>query len=300
MLSDNRTPETLIHNLLHNWLDEDALFALPHILNCSFAIYHINDSAKNDDGTSFSQLTTIEKEQYLQRNDPPHTIQLLLENSTHFSPLLALTNPRPPRNPLSKRKSKTSPESPSPPRCLKPCKPSAATLSCAAQYSAAETAKSSKKPRATTPELSSTMSRNQRDAALPLPSMPPQSSGPAPAPTNPKSPVPPKHVAKKKVLPNRSCQKPNPIPLMQVTPLDLSDLQEPTSSSSPKSIHLQDQPPLKKQKLISTFFLPTSQAQNSHEEPQPIVPRKQKRPHHEATDSPQKTKAKKQNERSIP
>ena len=44
--NENRTPEILIHNLLNDWLDEDALFALPHILNCRFAIYHINDAQR--------------------------------------------------------------------------------------------------------------------------------------------------------------------------------------------------------------------------------------------------------------
>ena len=110
--------ETLGRNLLHNWLDEEALFALTHILNCRFGLYNINENSKYDDGNSFTQLITIEKESCLK------AIPALLTRSTsysrtHYERLLVqakapLTSPQKTRvSPLGKSPSMLSSEIPS-------------------------------------------------------------------------------------------------------------------------------------------------------------------------------------------
>jgi hypothetical protein len=89
-LADQKNPEELRENLLYRWLDDDALLAFTHMFNCKFVLYHINEHYKDDDGNNITEYTTIEKESY-SSSRPPHTIHLLLTNSTHFEPLFVQT-----------------------------------------------------------------------------------------------------------------------------------------------------------------------------------------------------------------
>jgi hypothetical protein len=71
------------------------------MFNCKFVLYHINEHYKDDDGNNITEYTTIEKESY-SSSRPPHTIHLLLTNSTHFEPLFVQTkaaSSSTPRNP---------------------------------------------------------------------------------------------------------------------------------------------------------------------------------------------------------
>jgi hypothetical protein len=176
VLNDNRAPEKLYHNFLHNWLDENALFALTHILNCKFILYHINENARFDDGNSFTPLSS------------KTTRARLLTNSTHYEPLLVHDKVDPLTNP---RKSQTSPprkttilplESSS--SDLPKIRKNSSTSSCnAAKSPEAATAKIKRNPRATSshnlPEPSITLPRRQRAARSLPPSFQPRKSASA-------------------------------------------------------------------------------------------------------------------------
>jgi hypothetical protein len=217
-------------------------------------------------------------------------------NSTHFSPLLAqdgrVNLPTNPRNSML-------PPARSSLKIPKIHKLSSTVPSKAAQSPGAATAKINKKPR-TTPDPSTTRPVAARS---PSRSLQPCKSAPAHPNTNAPNPETLKPTDKAKPPPRRSNKKPSlsSLPLlMQSNPQVLSDLlREPTTSSQPKTNYLQDQPPQKKQKLISGFFLPTHPAHEIRG-PQPTVTSKLKYPQHQPSDPPQKTKAKKQNERGIP
>jgi hypothetical protein len=74
--------------ILEEWLDDKALYALTHILNCSFTVYHVIHHKTICDGISISKISASNQ-------TPHHHINLFLYNSTHYDGLLAREGPRP-------------------------------------------------------------------------------------------------------------------------------------------------------------------------------------------------------------
>ena len=78
---------TVTKAILEEWLDDTALYALTHLLNCSFTVYHILHQNTVCDGISISEISSTIPHP-APTSAPPHRINLLLKNSNHYDGLL--------------------------------------------------------------------------------------------------------------------------------------------------------------------------------------------------------------------